>query len=199
MQHSDSRRRNEIVRQGAPQPVSVRDPRAFAPNGMHYYGEGLERTALQCMDPFSSMGLMQSPFGFPMMPFTNNMFGSMGFPFDHTSIMENHFGDSMMQTGCHSSTSRKCVLFITRALLLCVFLTVMVVNSSIGPDGKQHVEKYARSSASNSDRQVHEVKEAYTNSTSGVDKIAYERKLGDRGQRIWKERNRQTEVCSVLV
>ena len=79
----------------------------------------------------------------------------------------------------------------------CHYSSVMVMNSTIGPDGKSHVEKYARSSASNPEFHVHELKEAYTNSASGIDKYAHEKKIGERGRRLTKERNRNTEEVVV--
>lgn len=74
---------------------------------------------------------------------------------------------------------------------------VMMMSSTIGPDGQPHVEKYARSSTGNSHHQIRETKEAYTNTSSGVDKLAWERQLDNRGRRVVQERTRSTgEVVS---
>lgn len=159
--------------------VSAYPRQATRPDYSHGYNG--EFSAPESFPPImnydNSMQQALQPFGFPLMPFGGGFFGMDSlFPFgrdmDVTSIANNIFDGSGNA---------------------CQYSSVMVVNSSVGPDGQQHVEKYARSSASNPSRQVHEMKEAYTNSHSGVDKIAYERKLGDRGQRISKERNRRTE------
>lgn len=99
------------------------------------------------------------------------------------------------------------------------FFPVTMVSSSIGPDGRQHVEKYAKSSSGNTAHkvshlhlinvsiilistysdQIRETKEAYTNSSAGIDRLAWERQLENRGRRVVQERNRNTEVLRKIV
>ncbi|CAK0868471.1 unnamed protein product [Prorocentrum cordatum] len=64
--------------------------------------------------------------------------------------------------------------------------------SRMGPDGKQHVEKYSSSDVGNTQHGIRESQQAYSNSSTGVDKMALERQLGDQGRKVVRERNRHT-------
>ncbi|XP_055388467.1 myeloid leukemia factor 1-like [Condylostylus longicornis] len=73
----------------------------------------------------------------------------------------------------------------------------MVMSSTVGPDGRSHVEKYAKSTSGNTQHRIRETKEAYSNSADGIDRLLWERQLQDRGRRFVQEKNRGTgEVVS---
>lgn len=64
--------------------------------------------------------------------------------------------------------------------------------SRMGLDGKQHVEKYSSSDIGNAQHKIRESQQAYSNSSTGVDKMALERQIGEQGRKMVKERNRGT-------
>lgn len=64
--------------------------------------------------------------------------------------------------------------------------------SRTGPDGKQHVEKYSSSDVGNMQHRIRESQQAYSNSSTGIDKMALERQMGDQGRKMVRERNRST-------
>lgn len=71
--------------------------------------------------------------------------------------------------------------------------SVMLMSSSTGFDGRQHVvEKYAASQVGNSATRTREVQQAYSSSRSGVDKMALERHVGERARKLVRERDRKT-------
>mmetsp|Transcript_59078 Transcript_59078/g.93527 ORF Transcript_59078/g.93527 Transcript_59078/m.93527 type:complete len:253 (-) Transcript_59078:70-828(-) len=75
------------------------------------------------------------------------------------------------------------------------------VSSVMGKDGKMHTEKYSSSDVGHTGHGIREAQHAYSNSTSGVDKMGLERHLGDRARKMVKERNRFTmeEKCSEML
>merc|ERR1719408_484958 len=68
--------------------------------------------------------------------------------------------------------------------------SVMCFSSRMGPDGKMHTEKYAESSAQNG--HLKERQQAYSNSSTGMDKMALERHISDRGRKMVRERDNRS-------
>merc|ERR1719408_636413 len=68
--------------------------------------------------------------------------------------------------------------------------SVMCFSSSMGPDGKMHTEKYAESSAQRG--HLKERQQAYSNSHTGMDKMALERHIADRGRKMVRERDNRS-------
>lgn len=66
------------------------------------------------------------------------------------------------------------------------------MSSHMGSDGKMHTEKYSSSDVGNTHQKIRECQQAYSNSTTGVDKMGMERQLGDRARKVVKERHRGT-------
>lgn len=66
---------------------------------------------------------------------------------------------------------------------------VMSYSYSVGPDKQPKVEKFMSVTNSNLDRKTREVCSAYSNSYTGVDKVAVERQLADRSRKIIRSRN----------
>lgn len=117
-------------------------------------------------DPFGMMQGMMSGFGnFGMMPFGG------GDPFSGFDMMDMNRGGGGGQFSCQS----------------------MVMSSRMGPDGQMHVEKFASSSAGDASRGLHERQQAYSNSSSGVDKMSMERQMGHQGRKVVKERKRGSQ------
>merc|ERR1719450_1950003 len=77
--------------------------------------------------------------------------------------------------------------------------STMMMSMNIGPDGQVHTEKFASSSVGDHDKRIAETQQAYSNSSTGVDKMSLERQMQDRGRKMVKERiaggdERQTEM-----
>merc|ERR1711869_79159 len=75
------------------------------------------------------------------------------------------------------------------------------MSSVKGRDGKLHVEKYMSSDIGNVKHKIREGKQAYSNSTSGMQKMAVERQHGKRGRKLVCEKNvftgkEHTQRCS---
>mmetsp|Transcript_131356 Transcript_131356/g.232078 ORF Transcript_131356/g.232078 Transcript_131356/m.232078 type:complete len:266 (+) Transcript_131356:166-963(+) len=66
------------------------------------------------------------------------------------------------------------------------------MSSHMGPDGKMHTERYVSSDRGNHQQKIRESQQAYSNSTTGMDKMGLERQLGERARKIVKERDRNT-------
>merc|ERR1719401_2583769 len=66
------------------------------------------------------------------------------------------------------------------------------MSSVMGPDGKMHTERYASSDVGNRQAGIREAQQAYSNSSTGIDKMGLERQLGDRARKMVKERDRST-------
>merc|ERR1719387_3002679 len=69
----------------------------------------------------------------------------------------------------------------------------MVMSSNMGADGKMHTEKFASSSVGNNQMGLRETQQAYSNSSTGMDKMSMERQMQDKGRKMVKERNRHTQ------
>lgn len=68
----------------------------------------------------------------------------------------------------------------------------MMISSQMGPDGQMHTERFASSSIGDPTRRIQEVQQAYSNSSTGVDKMSLERQLAERGRKVVKERDART-------
>jgi len=66
------------------------------------------------------------------------------------------------------------------------------MSSVRGADGKVHTEKYSSSDVGNREHGIREAQHAYSNSSTGMDKMGLERHLGDRARKMVKERDRNT-------
>merc|ERR1719310_1255202 len=66
------------------------------------------------------------------------------------------------------------------------------MSSVMGPDGKMHTERFVSSDIGNREKGIRESQQAYSNSSSGKDKMALERQLGDRARKVAKECDRNT-------
>merc|ERR1719161_3244979 len=60
--------------------------------------------------------------------------------------------------------------------------------SRMGPDGKQHVEKFSSSDVGNLKHRIREGQQAYSNSSNGLSKMGLERQVGDQARKMVKER-----------
>eukprot|EP00435_Cladocopium_sp_Y103_P029988 s328_g7.t1 len=65
-------------------------------------------------------------------------------------------------------------------------------SSRMGPDGQMHTEQYSSSAVGDRSRDMHEVQQMYSNSSTGVDKMSMERQLEGRARKMVKERTRST-------
>merc|ERR1719421_2869391 len=65
--------------------------------------------------------------------------------------------------------------------------------SRMGPDGKQHVEKFSSSDVGNLKHRIREGQQAYSNSSNGLSKMGLERQVGDQARKMVKERNGFTQ------
>ncbi|EER15998.1 Myeloid leukemia factor, putative [Perkinsus marinus ATCC 50983] len=69
---------------------------------------------------------------------------------------------------------------------------VYVSSTCRGPDGKEVTEQYQSSTVGDAERRLREQQEMYTNSGTGLDKMALERTMGEQGRRVVRSRNRNT-------
>jgi len=67
-----------------------------------------------------------------------------------------------------------------------------VMSSTMGADGQMHTEKFASSSTGDHGRQMRETQQAYSNSSTGMDKMSLEQELRGRGRKMVKEYTRHT-------
>merc|ERR1712136_500548 len=51
----------------------------------------------------------------------------------------------------------------------------MMMSMNVGPDGQVHTEKFASSSAGDRDKRIAETQQAYSNSSTGAEKMSLER------------------------
>ena len=65
-------------------------------------------------------------------------------------------------------------------------------SSRMGPNGQMHTEQYSSSAVGDRNRDMHEVQQMYSNSSTGVDKMSMERQLEGRARKMVKERTRGT-------
>merc|ERR1712232_363610 len=66
----------------------------------------------------------------------------------------------------------------------------IMMSSHTDENGQVHSERFCSSSVGDRNRSIAETQQAYTNSSSGIDKMSLERQMGDRGRKMVKERNR---------
>lgn len=66
------------------------------------------------------------------------------------------------------------------------------MSSVMGPDGKMHTERFSSSDVGNHEHGIRESQQAYSNSSTGTDKMGLERHVGDRARKMVKERDRNT-------
>merc|ERR1740127_446115 len=66
----------------------------------------------------------------------------------------------------------------------------MVFSSTMGRDGQMHTEQFASSGVGDYNGQMQEVQQAYSNSSTGMDKMSLEQQLQGRGRKMVKEHNR---------
>ncbi|CAD7970303.1 unnamed protein product [Amoebophrya sp. A120] len=82
--------------------------------------------------------------------------------------------------------------------------STMVYSSKMGPDGKMHTERFSSSAVRDGQRDAFEQQQAYSNSSTGVDKMSMERQHQNRGRKMVKEyshatgEDRQTEFLRGL-
>ncbi|CAJ1344600.1 unnamed protein product [Effrenium voratum] len=128
---------------------------------------------------------MQDPFGmFDMQPFGGggfgglfgSMFGQMNQMMQEMERMGPGFPGAVMNSGNGGSFSCQTFSFSSR----------------MGPDGQMHTEQFASSAVRDRRRDMHEVQQAYSNSSTGVDKMSLERQLEGRARKTVKERTRGT-------
>jgi hypothetical protein len=66
----------------------------------------------------------------------------------------------------------------------------MMYTAKRGSDGKMHSERFTSSTVGVPERNIRETQQAYSSSTSGTDKMALERQIGNQGRKQVKERSR---------
>lgn len=136
------------------------------------------------MAPFGSIFSGADPFQeFSSSPFSGGLGGSMMSRFDNIAaeMMRGFPSHGEMMKGFSSDVPGGSYSCQTYAM-----------SSVMGKDGKMHTEKFASSDVGNPQHGIREAQHAYSNSSSGVDKMGLERHLGDRARKMVKERNRLT-------
>eukprot|EP00930_Biecheleria_cincta_P089076 TRINITY_DN78336_c0_g1_i1.p1 TRINITY_DN78336_c0_g1~~TRINITY_DN78336_c0_g1_i1.p1 ORF type:complete len:294 (+),score=69.84 TRINITY_DN78336_c0_g1_i1:155-1036(+) len=68
-----------------------------------------------------------------------------------------------------------------------------VLSSSLGPDGKMHTETYASSAVGDLGAQTQELRQAYEDSQSRLQRTAVERTLKEQGHKVVRERRQDAE------
>jgi len=150
---------------------SMFDEDPFFGNGRQRNSNGKDQLANRNRrDPFDMVDAMMGGFG-GMMPFA----GGRGDPFDGFDLMDMNSG----KRGGGGGGAFSC--------------QTMVMSSRMGPDGKMHTEKFASSSAGDATRGFHERQQAYSNSSTGMDKMSMERQMGSQGRKMIKERTRGSQ------
>lgn len=123
-------------------------------------------------DPFAGFG----DFG------SMGVGGAMGKPFDE---MARHLGQGSAMAGpgggCGSGQYQS---------------HSFAMSSVMGPDGKMHTEKFSSADRGHIGQKIRESQQAYSNSTTGVDKMGLERQIGERAHKMVKERDRTREERS---
>ncbi|CAD7938013.1 unnamed protein product [Amoebophrya sp. A25] len=139
-------------------------------------------------DPFAAMeqSMSQMMGDFPMMR------GGMGDPF---SGGRDPFGDMHEMMSSRPSGGRGSGFSSSSS---------MFISSKMGADGQMHTERYSSSAVHDGSRDAFEQQQAYSNSSTGVDKMSLERQHGGRGRKMVKEyshtsgEDRQTEYLRGL-
>merc|ERR1711903_423511 len=63
----------------------------------------------------------------------------------------------------------------------------MMYSAKRGSDGNMHSERFTSSTVGVPQRSIRETQQAYSNTATGVDKMALERQLGHQGRKVVKE------------
>jgi len=147
-------------------------------------------------DPFAAFdGMMLSPFGGPRRSSGGGLFGDV---FGHMDQMMQEMNSMVHGPGGQRSMaefgSGNGMLFRGMGAggggsYSC---QTMMFSSTMGRDGQMHTEKFASSSVGDFNQHMQEVQQAYSNSSTGVDKMSLERQLQGRGRKMVKEYSRQT-------
>eukprot|EP00927_Polykrikos_kofoidii_P067814 TRINITY_DN63254_c0_g1_i1.p1 TRINITY_DN63254_c0_g1~~TRINITY_DN63254_c0_g1_i1.p1 ORF type:complete len:288 (-),score=40.26 TRINITY_DN63254_c0_g1_i1:85-948(-) len=154
------------------------DPRRGNSALMPFQGPGPSMNNAQMQNPFQMMDAMMSqmmgpcggdPFGGGMFPFGGGMCGGMG-----NMVAMSSCGGAMGGMGGGFSSQTMCF------------------SSKMGPDGQMHTEQFSSSTVGDTDRAIRETQQAYSNSSTGVDKMSMERQMRDQGRKMVKERSRTT-------
>lgn len=167
---------------------------------------GVGQPLQQRGDPFAHMDsmmdqMMMSPFGgmgggmgggrggiFGMMDqMMNEMMGGMG----PGGMMMGPGGGQMMQMGGSGGMGQMMQMSSMggEGGFSC---QSMMISSHIGEDGQRHTERFSQSTVGDRGRQLAEIQQAYSNSSSGIDKMSLERQMADRGRKMVKEYNSRT-------
>jgi len=166
------------------------------PTTMQPYGG--QQMRMQQGNPFAQMDqmmdqMMMSPFGagggrggmFGMIDqMMNDMMGGMG-----PGGMMGPGGGQMMQMGGGMGQMMQMSSMGGDSGFSC---QSMMVSSHIGEDGQRHTERFVQSTLGDRERQLLENQQAYSNSSTGIDKMSLERQMADRGRKMVKEYNQRT-------
>merc|ERR1719478_1465791 len=68
----------------------------------------------------------------------------------------------------------------------------MMYSAKRGSDGNMHSERFTSSTVGVPQRSIRETQQAYSNSETGIDKMALERQIGRQGRKVVKERSSKT-------
>mmetsp|Transcript_1089 Transcript_1089/g.2210 ORF Transcript_1089/g.2210 Transcript_1089/m.2210 type:complete len:262 (-) Transcript_1089:84-869(-) len=153
------------------------------------------------------MMMAMPPFGGAMQPFGGSIFGGQD-PFKEFSAMPfggpggsmmsrfDQLSDEMMKgfgdapgPGGPGGSARGMAAMPGNGSFAC---QSFAFSSVTGPDGKVHTERFASSDVGNRAHGIREAQHAYSNSSTGMDKMGLERHLGDRARKVVKERDRNT-------
>lgn len=134
-----------------------------------YNNNNRSRQQYNPMDPFSMMDsfFSNSMLGLGGVHGNLSGFGGMNDMFSNTQSFSN---------GGNGSFSSQTVVY----------------SSNMGPNGQQHVTRYAKSSVGDGSRQLMETHEAYQDSRDGLEKYSSERRQGSDGHKMIRERNINT-------
>merc|ERR1719324_270363 len=69
----------------------------------------------------------------------------------------------------------------------------MTFSSRTGADGQVHTEHFSSNTVGDRGRGIRETQQAYSNSSTGMEKMSLERQVGERGRKSVKERQRDGE------
>eukprot|EP00930_Biecheleria_cincta_P081747 TRINITY_DN7105_c0_g1_i1.p1 TRINITY_DN7105_c0_g1~~TRINITY_DN7105_c0_g1_i1.p1 ORF type:complete len:302 (-),score=57.50 TRINITY_DN7105_c0_g1_i1:211-1116(-) len=154
-------------------------------------------------DPFSMMDeMMMAPFGGLGRPrarttgglgLFDDMFGSMGRMMEEMESMHMGRGGSMMSSSMFEGGGGSMMMSGMSAGGGGSFSSqTFSFSSTMGSDGRMHTEQFSSSSVGDRHRNMYETQQAYSNSSTGVDKMSLERQMDGRGRKVVKERNRES-------
>lgn len=159
-------------------------------------------------DPFSMFDdMMLSPFGGRGSPFGGGPFGGglFGDLFGRTDQMMQEMERMSMGSGQMMASRRSGGNGVLMSGMGCgggggYSSQTFCFSSRTGADGQVHTERFSSSTIGDHSHRMREVQQAYSNSSTGTEKMSLERQLGDRGRKSVKERNhgsgeeRQTDM-----